>query len=950
VADVLATHLRAGNITVTRIGCTRSFRILIEVYTNTQNTTVLFGGEQDWLDFGDGTRMLVPVQQNQAVPGLNPDGSNAVAYARFEVVHEYSSNGRYLISYREPNRNEGVLNMSNSIETQFYIETRIIIDPTFGCNSTPVLNVPPIDRACPGEAFTHNAGAFDPNPEDVLTYRLVPNKSDRNTEVINYRDPNVPEFYTGNYNTANEDETGPPEFKIDSTLGTITWDAPGKVGEYNIAFEIVENRFFQGSWVEVGYVRRDMQIIVEDCENHRPKLQIPKDTCVVAGTSLQNIRIRATDEDGDRIWIQGFSQIFDNTSGLFPSPATMEPDPPEYQDTPADAFFTWNTICRHVRARPYQVVFKATDNGPGGEDTNLSTFEVWQITVVGPKPVWNPPVADTENRSVSLSWQPYECLQQATNMQIWRKVESSSFEPKCETGMPASLGYELIQTVPIRDANGVAVTSYIDNNGGAGLSPGAQYCYRLVATYPLPNGGESLVSEEICIPPFEIDIPLITKVSVENTSTDDGQIRIQWIEPLDYEVDPGHVLTYSIVRGTGQARGADATEIATNLTVLDYLDQGLNTEDNSYNYSIRLFDNGVFIDESPVASSVWLEAQSQFQRVQLTWSAIVPWSNQTSDFPRHVIYRGPAGATDSELVEIATVDVTNGFVYVDGEDTPLDPDEEYCYKVETVGSYGNPAIPQLIRNFSQKLCARPGDDVPPCEPVVIAPEANRCEEFFQTSGCNVTEFTNTIKWNQPEESCGNDLLYYKIYYSNSRNGTWELLQSNVRDTFYVHKNFQSFAWCYRVVAVDRTLNESEWSDPICFDNCPYFEMPNVFTPNGDQCNDFLRAYQESNDGENVLDGNCFYLPDINSRCPRFVRKIVFNVYNRWGKEVYEETYDYFAGSENSFYINWDGKGPGSQELSSGTYYWVAQVTFDMIDPKARNKTYKGWVQLLRGEN
>src|SRR5688572_33489626 len=70
---VQATHLRAGNILMTLIDCElRRYRIRVEVYTNTTNTNVLFGGEQDYLDFGDRTgRMLVP-EVGSNVGSLDP--------------------------------------------------------------------------------------------------------------------------------------------------------------------------------------------------------------------------------------------------------------------------------------------------------------------------------------------------------------------------------------------------------------------------------------------------------------------------------------------------------------------------------------------------------------------------------------------------------------------------------------------------------------------------------------------------------------------------------------------------------------------------------------------------------------------------------------------------------------------------------------------------------------
>jgi hypothetical protein len=67
------------------------------------------------------------------------------------------------------------------------------------------------------------------------------------------------------------------------------------------------------------------------------------------------------------------------------------------------------------------------------------------------------------------------------------------------------------------------------------------------------------------------------------------------------------------------------------------------------------------------------------------------------------------------------------------------------------------------------------------------------------------------------------------------------------------------------------------------------------------------------------------------------------VYNRWGKEVY----GYQSGGERTIYIDWDGRSDDGKELSTGVYYFVADVVFESVDPEKSKKTIKGWVQLLR---
>src|SRR4051812_12848774 len=70
--QVNATHLRAGEITVRQDATGLHVIVTVTVYTNTINTNVLFGGDDDFLDFGDGSDpdgdgtpgILVPETQN----------------------------------------------------------------------------------------------------------------------------------------------------------------------------------------------------------------------------------------------------------------------------------------------------------------------------------------------------------------------------------------------------------------------------------------------------------------------------------------------------------------------------------------------------------------------------------------------------------------------------------------------------------------------------------------------------------------------------------------------------------------------------------------------------------------------------------------------------------------------------------------------------------------------
>jgi CHU_C Type IX secretion signal domain len=946
-----ATHLRAGEITLERVSCTElTFRITITVYTDT-GSPIKFGDGD--LNFGDGSPVFkTPTIDNTRRPDLGPE----IGTVSFTTTHTFPGPGKYLISYLEPNRNAGILNMTNSVDTRFYIETQIIIDPFLGCSNTPRLLVPPIDKGCTGAAFFHNPGAYDPDG-DSLSYELTVPKRDKGVFVNGYLDPNAKTFYDRSgldYNTANEDGNGPPTFSIDPVTGTLLWDAPGAPGEYSIAFLIKEWRKVQGVWLQIGFVVRDMQIIIEDCLNKRPELEVPPDICVEAGTVIDQ-EIFGFDPDYDSVKIEAFSGVFT----INPSPAEFSPDPAIYQRTApgvkARLAFHWETQCEHIQDQPYQVVFKITDKSDNGP--KLVEFKTWNIRVVGPAPKWETAVVNLGERSAKLDWENYECKINAVTMQVWRRVDQFAFTPPvCVTGMPESLGYTKIAEVPIN------TTTFKDTNNSRGLAVGAAYCYRLVAVFPQPGGGESYVSQEICLPPILADAPVITNVTVDITSTvntngstrNDGQVTVRWRPP--FNADPGQFpppYSYEVQRAEGFSGDLRLTQTFPGKrpdTVL--VDTGLNTRDLIYNYRVTAYaSNGTRVDVSPTASTVRLETSPQLKRIALAWNADVPWSNNTQDYPRHLIFRGPANATEGQLVLIDSVDVNQyQYNYVDSgqyNNQPLVETQLYCYRVMTRGAYGNPRIQEPLKNYSQIICAQPNDDEEPCQPA-LSIQAQSCEEYLQTASCGANIFSNTLTWNRPSDPvCAADIQGYKIYKASTTDGIFEPMDVPiVRDTFFIDSNLPSFAACYKISAVDRAGNESELSEPYCFDNCPYYELPNVFTPNGDNCNDLFSAFSDrvsvDEDGNSPC-GAPIDLENLRKRCARFVQKVTFTVYNRWGREVYT----YQSGGERTIYIDWDGHDNNGKELSGGVYYYSAEVIFDVVDPSKQKQIIKGWVQIVR---
>ncbi len=940
-----STHIRAGEVIARRVdNVSLTFEFTFLGYRDVDG--VPFG--QGQFNFGDG--IIYGDDPRESIPWESiEDLGNGVERWQFTITHAYQAPNNYLVSYAEDFRNDGILNIVGSVSTSFYVETLIVIDPFIGLNSTPIFTVPPIDQGVVGFRFEHNPGAFDSDGDSLVYYFTIP-KQNRDLDVSGYRSLINPAFYT-NFNTGNQAGNGSPALTLNSENGDLVWDAPGgaeippqESREYNVAFVVEEWRLIAGQWFRLGFVTRDMQIIIWNFDNKPPEIEVPKDTCVIAGNTVK-AAVTGTDSNGDPVRLEAFGGPFE----VNPPKATFTPNPPDFQEPPATLNFSWQTACGHIRQRPYDVQFKATDDPtiviPGTSGTfnapGTVNFGSWSITVVGPAPTGL--IADIQpGKRIQLNWDSYSCPN-ADSMQVWRRVGEFNLDPACDPGIPVNAGYQLIETVPINE------TSFLDSNSGFGLSPGSNYCYRLIATFPDPTGGKSVVSEESCNR-LLIDVPIITNVDTRSTDKMNGEILVRWTPP--YEIDqilfpPDY--TYELLRTVGRGPGGTYESVATNLTDTVFTDTGLNTYDSFYAYRVVLFDgNGVKVDTSVAASSTRLTTQSQVGAIQLKWEATVPWSLNVQDFPYHYIYRDHVNDPDLTAFELVdSVNVTvEGLRYVDNgrfNDVDLNEETEYCYYITTQGSYGNALLPEPLRNSTQIACAQPNDLIPPCTPISITFDESpdfSCGFTTSANNCDFNQYQNRIVWSDDNQSgCDDDIQKYRIYVSNTGAEDSFVLLTETEEISFTHSGLSSLAMCYRVTSVDKSGNESPLSDIFCNDNCPNYTLPNFFTPNGDGRNDLFRPYYS---------GSLFTaesLENINEYgCPRFVKSVLFKVFDRTGGVLFRFN---SSDNENNILIEWDGKTSGGKELLSGIYFYYAEVTFIRLNPEDAVEVINGWVQIIR---
>ena len=757
-----ATHQRAAEITYEWKGG-NAYEFTLTCYTYTPSPA---GVQRDSLliMWGDGSGDYVPrvVYQN-----LGDDYTLNV----YRMLHNFSSAGTYVISMEDPDRNYGVVNVPNSVSVPMYIETELVVNPFLGYNNSVQLLNAPVDKGCVGQPFYHNPSAYDPDG-DSLSYRLVPCKGVGGEDIPGYTYPQSSSL-----------------FDIDPVTGLLSWENPMLQGEYNVAILIEEWRH----GVKIGSVIRDMQILINACNNHLPQINAISDTCVVAGSTIDFV-ITGSDPDGDKVTLEASGAPFQLPS----SPAVMTP-PTDFGLNPAFEF-TWHTECSHIRKMPYQVVIHAKDNSFPIPLTNVRAIN---ITVIGPA-VENLQVENgtpngealtdqrevtlgsptewevkrkTENASLSvlrspfsvfhLSWSPYQACSNVSSLRVYRRTGSNPYDPDyCETGVRP--GYQLIAELP---AN---ATSYDDDNGGVAFDQGVDYCYRVVAVFP--DGAESRPSNEACLM-IPNNQPLMTKVSNNDADLVNGPMLLAWSSPR--EIDPQFTGPYSF-RLIRNLNGQESTVYSGADSVFHDAEVNLK-EVQTLTYRVEMKDaNQLVMGTSAKAGAVMLTGTGGDKTAALNWTEEVPWVIDSTEVFKKI-----------DTVFVKTASVTT----MEFTDVHVQNEVTYQYYVRTFGHYTLEGLPRPLVNYSAIIEVKPTETEP--EP-------------------------------EPDE--------------------------------------------------------------------PVYELPNVFTPNGDGINDVFVPKRIT---------------------PELITHVDMHIFNRWGRFVY---------NTNDIFINWDGRVSGSgQPCAPGTYFYVCDV-------------------------
>ncbi|MFC6998424.1 T9SS type A sorting domain-containing protein [Rufibacter roseus] len=251
-----ATHLRAGNIyyhsdTTANQNLNRIF-FKIVLYTATGG----FYENRATLYFGDCSSASSSAATSSIVPGTNGEITAIVYY----FDHTYSGSGTYTATFESQNRNGGILNLVNSVQQSFLIQSTFTIDPFIGHNRSPVFQTPLVTTASRNQVFYHLPGGYDADG-DSLSYKVVPVKTRGGTSSCGNPLAETGGGYQGLENfLGNAAPDAPAGFRMDHNTGFISWNTPGSLGQYALAYEVEE-------WRDqrlIGKVQRDIQVMAHD--------------------------------------------------------------------------------------------------------------------------------------------------------------------------------------------------------------------------------------------------------------------------------------------------------------------------------------------------------------------------------------------------------------------------------------------------------------------------------------------------------------------------------------------------------------------------------------------------------------------------------------------------------------------------------------------------------------
>ncbi|HQW46326.1 MAG TPA: hypothetical protein PLZ98_04585, partial [Chitinophagaceae bacterium] len=174
-------------------------------------------------------------------------------------------------------RNNAILNLNNPASANLYVEATF--DNTNGknLNSSPYFSNPPIPFMCINLPYIYNNGAIDPD-NDSLSFESISPRNGPGCVAGALTDLLLPA-----YNAVNNPFPTGNTFNVNGQTGATAFTAAAS-GVYVITVKVNEWR----NGVLIGYVLRDIQIVVGNCNTPTPQGLVDTNT-LIGGNMINGI-------------------------------------------------------------------------------------------------------------------------------------------------------------------------------------------------------------------------------------------------------------------------------------------------------------------------------------------------------------------------------------------------------------------------------------------------------------------------------------------------------------------------------------------------------------------------------------------------------------------------------------------------------------------------------------
>lgn len=340
-----ASHLMGGQITSRNIGGL-TYEVTLTLYRDTVGIPMYL---TETINYQDSLGVSIIASHTLPINNMVNIGNGVERYQFIDTI-TFPNAGNYRAYYTNCCRNAAILNIPNASSYGLYLDVDIFADST---NSSPVFLNEPITIAQVNQPFSYNPLPFDADGDSLSWILDIPYDFIAGTVIGQVIPGYVLPF---------SDSLIP--FSMDPLTGEITF-LPNTLGHFQVSVRAIEWRNGQ----QIGYIRRDMQLIVVPSVNSPVLISTVYSTM---RTTTQPIYVQPNQQlsfelisyniDMGQTTIATSGSIFMNDNPAVVSLSTMDSSG---NIMTTNTLVEWTPTAVQVSNNPYYLVFRVGDpNGP----------------------------------------------------------------------------------------------------------------------------------------------------------------------------------------------------------------------------------------------------------------------------------------------------------------------------------------------------------------------------------------------------------------------------------------------------------------------------------------------------------------------------------------------------------------------------------------------------------